>query len=34
LKPAQRWRLILLAVVRAFPLTRAMGTPPVRFKMV
>lgn len=28
LKPAERWRLILLAVVRAFPLTRAMKPPP------
>jgi hypothetical protein len=34
LKPVQRWRLILLAVVRAFPLTPAIGTPPVGFKMV
>ncbi len=28
LKPAERWRLILLAVVRAFPLTPAMEMPP------
>jgi len=34
LKPMERWRLILLAVVRAFPLTRAVETPPVGFKMV
>jgi len=33
LKPMERWRLILLAVVRAFPLTQTMETPPVGFKM-
>jgi hypothetical protein len=29
LKPVDRWRLILRAIVRAFPLTRAMKMPPV-----
>jgi hypothetical protein len=33
LKPSARWRLILLAVVRAFPLTRTVGTGAVGFKM-
>jgi hypothetical protein len=33
LKPMARWRLILLAVVRAFPLTRSLGTRPVGFTM-
>ena len=28
LKPVERWRLILQAVVRAFPLNRAMEMPP------
>lgn len=32
LKPPERWRLILLAVVRAFPLTRAMEMPPAGFQ--
>jgi hypothetical protein len=32
LKPIERWRLILLAVVRAFPLTRAMEMPHAGFK--
>jgi hypothetical protein len=32
LKPVERWRLILLAVVRAFPLTRAMEMPPAGFQ--
>jgi hypothetical protein len=31
LKPSQRWRLILLAVVRAFPLTRAVEMPHAPF---
>lgn len=29
LKPIDRWRLILRAIVRAFPLTQAMKMPPV-----
>jgi hypothetical protein len=33
LKPVERWRLILLAVIRAFPLTPSLGTAPVGFKM-
>jgi Transposase DDE domain group 1 len=33
LKPMERWRLILLAVVRAFPLTRAIATPNAGFNM-
>jgi hypothetical protein len=33
LKPIERWRLILLAVIRAFPLTPSMGPAPVEFKM-
>jgi hypothetical protein len=33
LKPVERWRLILLAIVRAFPLTPAMGVPDAGFKM-
>lgn len=33
LKPAERWRLILLAVVRAFPLTRAIEMPPAGFQV-
>jgi hypothetical protein len=33
LKPMERWRLILLAVVRAFPLNPALEPPPVEFKM-
>src|SRR5450631_2582238 len=32
LKPVARWRLILLAVVRAFPLTRAMEMPHAGFQ--
>ena len=32
LKSGERWRLILLAVVRAFPLTPAVDTPPLGFK--
>jgi len=32
LKPVERWRLILLAVVRAFPLTRAMEMPHAGFQ--
>jgi hypothetical protein len=32
-KPIERWRLILLAVVRAFPLTRALERPDACFKM-
>jgi hypothetical protein len=32
LKPIERWRLILLAVVRAFPLTRAMEMPHAGFQ--
>jgi hypothetical protein len=33
LKPIERWRLILLAIVRAFPLARAMSMPPAGFPM-
>jgi hypothetical protein len=33
LKPIERWRLILLAVVRAFPLTRALERPDACFMM-
>jgi hypothetical protein len=33
LKPIERWRLILRAIVRAFPLTRAMNMPPAGFHM-
>lgn len=33
LKPIERWRLILLAVTRAFPLTPSVGPAPVGFKM-
>lgn len=33
LKPVARWRLILLAVVRAFPLTRALEMPHAGFQM-
>ena len=33
LKPLERWRLILLAVIRAFPLTTSVGPAPVGFKM-
>jgi hypothetical protein len=33
LKPTERWRLILLAVVRAFPLNRAMEMPHAGFQM-
>ena len=33
LKPAARWRLILLAVVRAFPLNRALEMPHAGFQM-
>jgi hypothetical protein len=33
LKPMERWRLILLAIVRAFPLTRAVEMPDAGFKM-
>ena len=33
LKPSARWHLILLAVVRAFPLTRTVGTGALGFKM-
>jgi hypothetical protein len=33
LNPKERWRLILLAVVRAFPLVRAVETSPSGFKM-
>jgi hypothetical protein len=33
LKPIDRWRLILLAVVRAFPLTRTLERPESSFKM-
>ena len=33
LKPVERWRLILLAVVRAFPLSRAMEMPHAGFQM-
>lgn len=33
LKPVERWRLILLAIVRAFPLTRAMETSLAGFEM-
>jgi hypothetical protein len=33
LKPIERWRLILLAIVRAFPLARAMNMPPAGFHM-
>jgi Transposase DDE domain group 1 len=32
LKPIERWRLILRAIVRAFPLTRAMKMPPVAYQ--
>ena len=28
LKPLERWRLILLAVIRSFPLTPSLGSPP------
>jgi hypothetical protein len=28
----ERWRLILLAVVRSFPLTPAVDSPPLGFK--
>ena len=34
LKPIERWRLILAAVIRAFPLTPSVGPAPVGFKMV
>jgi hypothetical protein len=33
LKPRQRWRLILLAIVRDFPLAPAMTMPPAAFHM-
>ena len=33
LKSVDRWRLILLAVVRAFPLAPAVEGPPLGFKM-
>jgi hypothetical protein len=33
LKPVDRWRLILLSVVRAFPLRPAVKPPPAAFKM-
>ena len=33
LKPVARWRLILLAVVRTFPLTRTLETPHAAFQM-
>jgi hypothetical protein len=33
LKPVERWRLILLAVIRSFPLTPSLGTPPTASKM-
>jgi hypothetical protein len=33
LKPSARWRLILLAIVRAFPLTRTVGPESVSFEM-
>jgi hypothetical protein len=33
LKPVERWRLILLAVIRSFPLTPSLGTPPAASKM-